>query len=1277
MLKYLVIFCWSLASVHAATFYVDINNTTPQSPYNTWGRAATNIQEVVDAVAPFSQILVSSGIYALDVPLTISKSLTLESVSGAHSTTLKSSASARCLNLENHQTLVKGFTITGGKTSGYTNGDGYGGGVYCTGINPVIDSCIVSNNYASQTGGGMYKGTVRRSLICMNRTAISGDGGGLSFSFAENCTIVTNTAAHGAGASQCTLYNSIIFGNPSTRNLMGNPDENLRYGTTYHCCSPTLTDGENGNISVDPLLDSNWKLLSNSPCISAGVATVNTGGVDLDGDYWGSPPSMGFDELPEAPLFQFNGPTHLISGRDGNFEFWGLTDPVVDLGNGQTISSTNRFTAAWMSDGVYEIVISGHNSAIPATLTFTQTLHVVSVEDSTIYVAPGGDDSNDGSNWGNAKASIQEAVYAQEFTHGRVWVSNGVYRLSSEIHINKALEVVSLNGAEETIVDGGGSNSVFYLEHPESMLAGLTVTNGFAVNGGGIRCDSLGPVITNCIVVGNSADNGGGVYKGTVRNSRISKNWAGYGGGVNSSRVLGSVVSFNKAHKAGGAYESEIIHCNIIGNSIDGRWASDGAGADDCTVRNSIVYYNNYSTNYVDINTWSKVYNSCASDEKHGRDGNITNAPALLDAGHLLSSSLCIASADRSYSEGVDIDGEEWGFPPSMGCDEPYGTNDPGTEPYIPPLMVTLNTQASQGTIIRSPDQADYQKGSAVSLTAVPDSGFIFSGWSGDADDFDNPRDILMDKDKTMTANFKTAFDGSAVEAGQLDWAASTANNGLGGTVAWSVQSTDFVAGGSALQTPAMTRFENIYIEAYVAGPAVVKFGWKVGGTRPGRMVCSVDGINQTSVSFGFGWTEDIVTIPAGRHRVRWQTETLTTLDSMGSAYLDNVQVISGDFVSLSLNQDKNGTIASSPSTNVFTHGETVSVEAVPNPGYEFIDWNGAYAGLSNPMTLTMDTGHRISATFYRVLDGDAVGLPFTKWYTGGVGEWIVNETDGGFVNGAVNGRGGTWIETSIVGPCELSFDLKFEPNREGLDILYAIQDDVRTEAPSSFDWTSYSMSFPGGIHTFRIAFANFVDINALNNRNAFIRNVVILGSEWLAEAQPMGGSAYWSPYFGEFWRDETSSLILNADRGWQYLHPDDTALVYDFRLAKWLLFDRATLPFARSAEAPARWFLHDGQGVGTETFANPPVELPDPADVVIANLPFPSTAFITATSSGERVFSLWNNPSNYYEFLFSSNLQHWETFGGEVHVDGTVNVIHLDEMAATNAFIRARITPR
>ena len=73
---------------------------------------------------------------------------------------------------------------------------------------------------------------------------------------------------------------------------------------------------------------------------------------------------------------------------------------------------------------------------------------------------------------------------------------------------------------------------------------------------------------------------------------------------------------------------------------------------------------------------------------------------------------------------------------------------------------LTIN-QVGNGTV--TPDMAaPYHDGDVVHLTAVADSGWEFSGWSGDASGTDNPLTVTMDADKTVTATF-TELSGTPV----------------------------------------------------------------------------------------------------------------------------------------------------------------------------------------------------------------------------------------------------------------------------------------------------------------------------------------------------------------------------------------------------------------------------------------------------------------------------------------------------------------------------------
>jgi len=67
----------------------------------------------------------------------------------------------------------------------------------------------------------------------------------------------------------------------------------------------------------------------------------------------------------------------------------------------------------------------------------------------------------------------------------------------------------------------------------------------------------------------------------------------------------------------------------------------------------------------------------------------------------------------------------------------------------------TLTVSAGTGgTTDPTPDTYTYFGGARVTVTAVPNSGFAFSGWGGDASGVENPITIVMNRDKSLTANF-------------------------------------------------------------------------------------------------------------------------------------------------------------------------------------------------------------------------------------------------------------------------------------------------------------------------------------------------------------------------------------------------------------------------------------------------------------------------------------------------------------------------------------------
>ena len=72
---------------------------------------------------------------------------------------------------------------------------------------------------------------------------------------------------------------------------------------------------------------------------------------------------------------------------------------------------------------------------------------------------------------------------------------------------------------------------------------------------------------------------------------------------------------------------------------------------------------------------------------------------------------------------------------------------------HINGYKLTVNVSGS-GTVTKNPDKTEYTEGEQVTLTATPSTGQEFIGWSGSLTGSTNPATIVMNCDKTITANF-------------------------------------------------------------------------------------------------------------------------------------------------------------------------------------------------------------------------------------------------------------------------------------------------------------------------------------------------------------------------------------------------------------------------------------------------------------------------------------------------------------------------------------------
>jgi hypothetical protein len=249
-----------------------------------------DIQEAIIAAVEGDTIIVADGTYYpsdADGFDFMGKAITVRSENGPENCTISGGGDGRGFYFhsgEQNDSVVSGFTITGGVIDRWSKG---GGGILCEGASPTISNCIISNNRTEAIawgGGGIscVNSSVPVIINCVidSNSAVDADGGGgiycdNSSPRIRNCTIVNNSAGTESGGgiyvfgpSSTTITNSIVWSN--------SPDQ-IDYASAVPVVTYSNVQGEStgtGNINSDPKFEvAGYALASGSPCIDAGTAS--------------------------------------------------------------------------------------------------------------------------------------------------------------------------------------------------------------------------------------------------------------------------------------------------------------------------------------------------------------------------------------------------------------------------------------------------------------------------------------------------------------------------------------------------------------------------------------------------------------------------------------------------------------------------------------------------------------------------------------------------------------------------------------------------------------------------------------------------------------------------------------------------------------------------------------------------------------------------------------------------------------------------------------------
>ena len=214
------------------------------------------------------------------------------------------------------------------------------------------------------------------------------------------------------------------------------------------------------------------------------------------------------------------------------------------------------------------------------------------------YVSLSGGNIPPYGSWEDASIDIRSAVLVAS-DGDTVVITNGTYETSAQVDVWRAITVKSVNGPSATVVDGRGDHRCFTLQNMDAVIEGLTISNGyvnsynnaFDAYGGGIYC-YYGGLISNCVLVGNAAEQGGGLYcslygrfmDGVIRGNSASNSGGGAYCQSNSFRggIVRTIITENLAISNGGGgvfcdLDGFVTNCTLSGNSI-----ATGVGGGAC-----------------------------------------------------------------------------------------------------------------------------------------------------------------------------------------------------------------------------------------------------------------------------------------------------------------------------------------------------------------------------------------------------------------------------------------------------------------------------------------------------------------------------------------------------------------------------------------------------------------------------------------------------------------------------------------------------------------------
>ena len=575
-----------------------------------------------------------------------------------------------------------------------------GGAIYSENSNTDIKNCTIKNN-SSGRGGGFY---------CSN-----------SLATVQNCTFTDNSATTGSAmynySSESILTNCILWGDSPSQIYNNSSTPVINY-----CCIKDWPGGGTGNFPDDPLLaPDGCHLLPASPCINAGDPSADyTGQTDIDGQprVMAGWVDIGADEVFYQPATlrvpadygtiqaaidaASDGDIVLIADDtytgDGNrdLDFLGKAITVKSENGPENCiidcqaTSEDRHRGFCFHNGEYQnsvldglTIINGfaprsipegslggggilcYNASptIKNCYLSGNDYHAISCDEASPKIDSCIITENTCSFGGGIGCPSNGSPLIINCTITKNTATNGGGGIFCCSYSNPS--IIDCNISNNSTSSGSGG-AVYCMHDSYPTIINSTITgNSAGFSGGGLIGSgtplnpSFIPVVTNCIISNNTAQNGsgGGIvsWYGHIKNCIISDNTSYYGGGglasCNGSIIDCNITGNTTSGFGGGLYACDglITDCNISGNNA----TCEGGGLYDCSgdIINCIIIGNRSYRSGGGLSFCKGAITKCIIS------GNVAEeSGGGLDAcsGDIKS---CIIAGNKAYSSGGAVRG--------------------------------------------------------------------------------------------------------------------------------------------------------------------------------------------------------------------------------------------------------------------------------------------------------------------------------------------------------------------------------------------------------------------------------------------------------------------------------------------------------------------------------------------------------------------------------------------------------------------------------------------